>query len=564
MKLFVRTTQEEAIISNLLLNKFSTLKTIRDTTLDKRIEAAKVVSHRNTGNSDSIWNNEYPIFNTLPKKAIMTVCNGLMGHVMSPSLNWFRFNSINKNFYPTDKIAGASDYLENVQQSLLQLFSVTSFYSSVKMVILDTIIQGTGILLTIDDQDHGKIHYKCVDPQFAYIGEDAYEQVDTVFREFSLTALQAYNLYGDELPKSIIESYKSGNQDATKFKFLDCVYPEGILYSPLLNKSLNVTIQKYAHVVYCYEGNCLVQESGYDELPYHIFRYRRETTEHAYGVGIVMDLLPDIYKLQDFSRTMQTGSQRQSEPAMFFPYAWQADGGVNNNPRSTNYVDMNSGTPYSLASTLRLDSLAGVIAKLEDYIYEATNAKLFDILMRTADVQQTATWVNEIKGESLVLMASTMDTLQQEIIIPVVMRTYNILRRMGYIPPIPEQLKQTAKYGQIKIELEGPLIKRMRSFMQANGIIHGLNFIASVLKINPNTSVNFDWDEIARGGATAQGLPQNMIKEDADVQKIKEQQLQLEKQQQERQQMVEMSEIAKNTGNINLDHMNNMEANPGA
>lgn len=564
MKLFTRKIEETQILTNLIINKYSNLKSARESTWKNRIDAAKIVSHRNTGNKNSIWTNDYPIFNTLPKKAIMTVCNGLMGHVMSPSLNWFRFNSINKNFYSTDKIAGASDYLENVQQSLLQLFSITSFYSSVKMTILDALIQGTGILLSLDDQDHGKIHYKCIDPQFVCIGEDAYEQVDTVFREYSLTAIQAYQLFGEELPKSIIESYKNGSQDSTSFKFLDCVYPEGIMYSQEKKDNIKVTIKKFAHVVYSFEGNTIVQESGYDELPYHIFRYRRETTEHAYGVGIIMDLLPDILKLQDFSRTMQTGSQRQSEPAMYFPYAWQTDGGVNNNPRSTNYVDMNAGQPYSLASTLRLDSLLNVISKLEDYIYEATTAKLFDILMRTADVQQTATWVNEIKGESLVLMASTMDTLQQEIIIPVVMRTYNILRRMGYIPPLPEQLKETAKYGQIKIELEGPLIKRMRSFMQANGIIHGLNFIASILKINPSTSVNFDWDEIARGGATAQGLPQNMIKEYIDVQKIKQQQLQVEQQQQERQQLIEMSQIAKNTGNINLEHMNNMEANSSA
>lgn len=561
MKLYSRTKKEDETLCSLILNRFGNLKTEREATMDKRIEAAKLVSHRNTGNSESVWNNDYPLYSTLPKKAIMTVCNGLMGHVMSPSLNWFRFNSINKDFYPTDKIAGANDYLENLQQSLLQLFSITSFYSSTKMAILDTLVQGTGILLTIDDQDRGQIYYKCIDPQYVYISEDAYENVDTVFREFSITALQAYQLYGEELPKSIIESYKKNER--TKFKFLDCVYTEGSMFNALTNKAIEVSPKKLAHVVYSYEGNTIVQESGYDEMPYHIFRYRRETTEHAYGIGIVMDLLTDILKLNDFARILQTGSQRQSEPAMFFPYQWQVDGGVNNNPRSVHYVDMKVGSPYALTSTFRLDSIVKVISDLENYIYEASGAKLFDILMRTADVQQTATWVNEIKGESLVLMASTMDTLQKELIVPVVMRSYNILRRMGHIPPLPEALKETAKHGQIKIELEGPLIKRMRSYMQANGIISGLNFIASVLKINPNTSVNFDWDEIVRGGATAQGLPQNMIKEFTDVQKIKQQQLQIEEQQKRNQQLLEMSQIAKNTGNINLGDMNNLEANSG-
>lgn len=561
MKIYSRDSKNEKALISAITKKYNYLKSVRAISDDKRILAAKLVSHRNTGEAGSIWTNDYPILNTLPKKAIKTSINGIMGHVMSPSLAWFRFNSINKKFYPTDRLYGANDYLEKCQQFLLFIFSQTSFYSAVKMAISDAFIIGTGYLMTVDDQDKNKIHYRCIDPQNMYIGEDDNNYVDTVFKEFSMTTSQAVKAFGDKLPKSILQDFKKGvNSDV---KFLDCIYPEGSIFNATTREKIVVTNKKYAHIIYCFKENVIISESGYDEIPYSIFRYNRETTKHPYGISIIMDLIPDILRLFDFCRIQESGAQQQGDPTMFMPYSWQEGNGIDRTPGATNYVRMDNGQPYSVNANIRLNEIDNNIAKLEDYVYEATNAKLFDILMRSANIQQTATWVNEIKGESLVLMASIMDTMQEELIAPVVGRTYSILRRSGMIPPMPDDLKATSENGQIRIELEGPLIKRMRSYMEANGIIHGLQFVGSVLQMNPNASVNIDWDEMLRQGAMAQGLPQTIIKEYADVQKIKKQQLEQAQQQQKQQALLEASQIAKNT-NGNTAMLQNLEANANA
>lgn len=53
---------------------------------------------------------------------------------------------------------------------------------------------------------------------------------------------------------------------------------------------------------------------------------------------------------------------------------------------------MDTENPYSTNANIRFNEIYNNIAKL------------FDILMRNATIQQTATMVNEIKGEYLVLM----------------------------------------------------------------------------------------------------------------------------------------------------------------
>lgn len=549
MKLFARDTKQEEILKTAILSNFGNLDSVRSTTMDRRVEAAKLVGLRNTDDEDSIWNNDYPILDTYPRKAVRTVVNGLMGNVMSPSLVWFRFNSINKSFFPTDHIYGASDYLEKCQQALLYIFSATSYYSAMKMAITDALVTGTGFFLTVDDQDANKIYFRCQDPQEMYIAEDSNQIVNTVFRKFTLTTAQAYEAYGENLPQSIVADYKKNIH--SKVTLLDCIYPEGSIFDPNNGVSIKVTTKKYAHVVYCFTGNSIVSESGYDEIPYSIFRYSRETSSHAYGIGIVMDLIPDILRLQDYNLISESGAQQQADPTMFYPFAWK-EHGIDNSPGAANFVKMDSsmGSPYSTSRNLQLGEMDMKIANLESYIYEAAGAKLFDILMQSSDIQQTATWVNEIKGEALVLMSSTMDTLQQEMIQPSIMRTYNILRRTGNIPPMPEELKADATNGQVRIELEGPLIKRMRSFMEAQGITNGLVFIKNVMEINQNAAVNIDFDELMRQGASSQGLPQTIIREYSDVQKIKKQQLEQEQAKAQQQAELNQSQVVKNQGGV--------------
>ncbi|MBN2858825.1 MAG: hypothetical protein JXK93_01015, partial [Sphaerochaetaceae bacterium] len=170
------------------------------------------------------------------------------------------------------------------------------------------------------------------------------------------------------------------------------------------------------------------------------------------------------------------------------------------------------------------------IQQLRNVVNQVLYANLFNILMRQ-EQQRTATEVREIKGEGLVLLSSIIGNMQEEKITPLVMRTFNILRRAGLIPAPPEELKEASEQGRVKIELDGPLAQNMKAYHQTTGITQGMQFMAAAMQLFPDSQVNVESDQLMRQGLTANGMPQTIIRELAQVKKIKAEQEQMLEQQ---------------------------------
>jgi hypothetical protein len=165
------------------------------------------------------------------------------------------------------------------------------------------------------------------------------------------------------------------------------------------------------------------------------------------------------------------------------------------------------------------------------------------------DQQRTATEVREIKGEGLVLLSSIIGNMQEEKITPLIMRTFNTLRRSGLLPPPPEELVKASQSGQVKVELDGPLAQNMKAYHQTTGITQGMQALAAVMQLNPDSQVNVDFDELMRQAMSANGMPESIIREVADVKKIKKAQQELLEQQAEAQQLQMRADAASKLSN---------------
>ena len=166
----------------------------------------------------------------------------------------------------------------------------------------------------------------------------------------------------------------------------------------------------------------------------------------------------------------------------------------------------------------------------------------------------TATTVNELKSEALSLMSATLNNLQQEVIIPVIHRTYAIMKRANLLPQLPKEYVKL--FGEdIHVELEGVLISRMKDYLKQQGITSGLQFVGSVMQItgDRNLGLNVDFDKAIRQGAAAQGLPQSLIREKQEVEKLRQQIQQQQLQQQQIQQMQQLGQTVQSLGNAGVD-----------
>jgi hypothetical protein len=408
----------------------------------------------------------------------------------------------------------------------------------------DSFVQGTSAEIVIDDLKNGTMVYDTIDPQEFYISENSIRKVDTFYRVYEITAKLAYEKWGEKLPEEVKRLIKN-NAGHQRVKMLHAIYPRKSALGRT-GKAIISTSKPFASVHYSYTGDRIFFESGFDEFPVAIHRWVLNGSS-PYGSSPVIELMEEIKKLDKMSYLYMLGADKNANPPIFAPEVLK--GRLNLNPGGRNYVNIAQvGEPKLFPSSLDLNHLAAQIQLQIRVIQQSLFSDLFNILMRQ-DQQRTATEVREIKGEGLVLLSSIIGNMQEEKITPLIMRTFNTLRRSGLLPPPPEELVKASQSGQVKVELDGPLAQNMKAYHQTTGITQGMQALAAVMQLNPDSQVNVDFDELMRQAMSANGMPESIIREVADVKKIKKAQQELLEQQAEAQQLQMRADAASKLSN---------------
>ena len=382
--------------------------------------------------------------------------------------------------------------------------------------------------------------FDCYSPFECYIAEDADGIVDTFYREYTMTARQAYERFGDRLPFEAREHLREGGNPNTELTFIHAIYPR----KDYKRGIVSAESKKFASVHYCKTGDAVVMTSGYDEFPVAVHRWYK-TGNSPYGIGLVMMYLAEIIGLNDDTKQYRIAVQFQASPMLQAPEALK--GRFIYRPGVVNYAPNNAGKPEVIASQLDIRYLRESIKEQELKIQRLLMADLFNVLMRQ-ERQRTAYEVQELKGEGLILLSAIIGNMQDEKLVPMVIRTMKIMMRSGLLPPPPAELVKASLNGQVTVELDGPLAQTMRAYHQARGLEQGIAAIANSVQIFPAEIVNFDGQEILRQYATSKGLPQSCIREIADVAKIKQEQARQQQQQAQQQALLEQSQVLKNLG----------------
>lgn len=499
-------------------------------------EACALLRHRTHDPNSKVAKRD--VYNTVPLEAALTCAHGIAGYLLSPSIRWFHFATKDRNFQDSDEIEGSNDWLEQVTSLMYRIYSNSKFYSTTETALLDAIIAGTSYELVTDNVENGKLTFSCFSPFECYIDEDASGNVDTFFREYNLTAKAAVKKFGDKVPQEVKDLIEK-NPNAP-CQFIHAVFPR----DDYKEGFTSAKSKKFASVHYSRVGDTIFDISGYDEFPLAIHRFRK-VEGYAYGFGLAMDYLPEIKRLNDLTKQYNIAVQFQASPMLDAPM--ELKGHFTYRPGVVNYRTQNGGEIKPIQTQLNIQFLQAQIAELEARINTAFFTDLFNILMRQ-DRNRTAYEVSELKGEGLILLSALIGNMQDEKLNPLVLRTFRIMLRNGLLPQPPEALLDASAEGRVDIELDGPLAQTMRAYHQATGLEQGLAAIATIAQISPESTVNFDFDKIARKYAQSKGLPESCIREISERDQIKQQQAEMQAQAEQQQQAVVQSQIMKNLG----------------
>ena len=467
-------------------------------------------------------------FTSKPLEYNRTLVAGIQGYAISPSLVWFKLGMENTKLL---REYGVKDWLEDCESELLSMFNRSNFYREINPAIKDSTCLGHGVIFIDEDVENARLRFTHFPANQIYLDVNSYGEVDTCFRWYSDTLRNLVEYFGIEnVSEKMRQDYEINSHWNDKYQILMCVYPRKD-YNPKLKDSKNMP---YACVFIEIGDGFVLQESGFNEFPFAVFEWER-VSGFAYSSSPAMDALPDIKALNIIKRSSLMIAQQSAEPSMI---ATEDVRDIDLSPRGVTYLP----TKDSILQAARigenypitLQELANYEQAVKDWFYVD-----YFLALQERTGNMTATEVMELQGEKAATLSTFIVSLN-EFLSNVITRSFNLLMRAGQLPQVPYGLmKQRAV---IKIDFTGPLAQNQKKYHQMGGTMQALSAVGPIMQMFPSAGDFIDGDALMKSTAEGMGLPQNIIREDDDVQKIREERVKAQQEAVAQQQQMAMAQ----------------------
>ena len=473
-------------------------------------------------------------FASTPCKYMKTLVSGIVGYSVSPSLKWFSLSLQDQKVLSSGY--KVKDWLEQCDETMVAEFNRSNLYKSVSGFIEDAMVLGHGVMLIDEDTENGKLRFTHQRASEIYLDVDAHGKIDTVFREYRMNLRQIVQQFGEEaLCEKMRDDYKDPKKRSQRYGLLFCVYPREE-YNEELDDAKN---KPYAAVYIDLENNHILSESGYNEFPYAVYEFK-QIPGYAYSESLSKDALPDVKFLNIAKETSLKIAQTSAEPPMKASSHLKQISVV---PRGLTLVEKPDDVLEPIKTGDNYPITLEVIQQIEQTVKDWFNVDFFLMLERQENKQMTATEVMERQGEKAAILADLIVSLN-EALEQIIKRSFNILLRDGRISDIPEAIQNNR--AAIKIEYDGPLAQAQKKYYSTGTIQQAVQAAGMVMQIFPESGDYVDSDILIKKTMENTGMPEDVIREDRDVQKIREQRAQ------QQQQMLQAQQQAAVMNNLDL------------
>ena len=469
-------------------------------------------------------------------QALHVLSAGLQGGLTSPSRPWFRLTVSDSELAD---YAPVRLWLDDVERRMFHAMSQTNIYNSLHTLYQEVGAFGTGCMLIEEDIKHVFLAQTFTVGEYCLsYGIDG--RPNRFARSFWLTAQQMKEQFKEEnLSDAVKEAYDAGRTDQY-FRVCHMIYPdEKAKYEDMRFLSVYWEDGKLA------EGKTL-KVGRYVEMP--IIAPRWEVTGgDFYGRSPGWDTLGEAKTLQLMRKNYLQAAEIAIAPPLVGHNSLRRSHAHDNvfKPNSITYVD---GTDPNMGFRplyqIQPDANGQVAAIMDsrEIIKKAFFADLFLAILRNPNKQMTATQVNAINQEQMMMIGPVFERLDYELLDPMIVRIFGIMDRLGLILPPPEELA-----GQeLKIEYIS-MLAQAQQMVGLEGIDRLTSFVGTMAQIQagagmqPDVLDKIDVHESVDQYARMLGVQAAVVRSDEAV---AEMQAQRQAEQQQMQQMAALQQMA--------------------
>ena len=471
--------------------------------------------------------------------AVRNFASGMMTGATSPTRRWFKTGIMNRDNKKNKMSYAAKLWCSNQAELSRKILYASNFYQ-----LLPEVYEQLGVFLfscMAMEKDYDNVaNFKVLPIGSYYYSKDGRGVVDTVCRNYMESAKNLVERYGlENCSDAVQQVYKTRPNDM--FEIVHFVepnreYKEG---SPISAQ------KKFISVTY-EVGNgttSFLKKAGFDKFPYVVFEASCNGEDAYPSKGCGIYALPDAKQLMSMIKELGKAVKKMVSPA------YQGSASLKNKRLSDNpgffNEDGDNGAgirPIHEVNPQVLE-LKNIIAELRENIKSIFYNDLFAMILNTAERGRTATEVNELKEEKLVLLSPLLEQIHTALKQILDWLFYTEMEA-GILPEVPQELEGE----EIEIEFISTLAQAMKA-QNISSMERFITFTANMAQaVDPVLIKKIKGEKMIDDYADFANIDPNQIAPNEELEALRQQQAEKQAQAEQMQQLQAGSEMIKNIG----------------
>jgi len=355
------------------------------------------------------------------------------------------------------------DWFAKCSEISINKLAASNFILSTIDTIHDYVVVCTGVQYSEMTEDKG-LRFQNFMIDLCNIAEDKDGKINTVFRDFQMTACQAYELWGDAIPEEVMKQYDDPKTRYEVSKYIHCVFPRldyKKRYKKIKGKDGAEDYRiseldkpeemKYASYYILEKDGTIVEEGGYRHCPYAVPRFQINLDNNPYGRGVAFMTKGLMAALDILSADVSDGIELGVNPPLFLSGTMSDQNSIDITPGAVNFWNpAQNDKPFMYQAEINVQNAAAYIEKLEEQVRNMFYVNIFRTLEDHKNM--TATEVTQRVAEKIQMILPIIARLYDELYSVTLTHVFYLLLDAGAFPEMPAELRQAWDTQELRID----------------------------------------------------------------------------------------------------------------
>lgn len=484
------------------------------------------------------------IYDGSPVDDCLKCATGLFASICSPSRPWYTQDLDDVTLSESPE---ARKWLDEETELKNKIMHSSNFYQAIYTVWLHLAAIGTACMLMLPDYDSV---IRCITLNVGqyWLGTDDNNKVDTIYREFDMTAAQLMQKFGDKVPQKIRDSVTQQQQSEQTYCVIHAIEPN--FYN------MGTFPKDWVSVYYLSDGheNDFLQVSGFNFFPAVAPRWFTNYGETYGKMNPGRNALPDCKQLQTMVYDYHEALQKVNNP----PLQGHADILENNQVVTIpgSYNPLQSGTTNDtmikplFAINPDLTAQWNSILDKKDQISKKFYVDMFLAISMRQDKDMTAEEVRALSREQMLGLSPVLENTNNELLDPILDITFQYELEAGIVPEPPKEIEGK----QINPNYVSVLAQAQKfdAVERTNQIVNMAIQYATATQ-DPSILDNINFDVAIESSNKVISTPAGVIRSQEEKEQIRAQRQQMQQTQQMAESAQQAADIAKTASAVNMD-----------